>query len=154
MPILDFSWIWTTKLPISLRIPQPGYINGEAADVEVETLIPAFSGVPYIDQLNNIWLWTRHDVVVPIFNNNSVRANAEKAKINVLNSNETAKLKQTLKTNIENALTSARAARKSMEAAEASSMAAKYHSTMQPRNLIWAPSITSITECQKSRRLG
>jgi outer membrane protein len=63
---------------------------------------------------------------VPIFNNNVVRANVEKAKINVLNSNiETDKLKQTLKTNIENALTSAKAARKSMDAAEASSLAAK-----------------------------
>jgi len=112
-----------------LRVPQPGvYINGEAADVEVETLIPtSFSGVSYIDQLNNnIGYGLDMTLVVPIFNNNVVRANVEKAKINVLNSNiETAKLKQTLKTNIENALTSARAARKSMEAAEASSMAAK-----------------------------
>jgi outer membrane protein len=112
-----------------LRVPQPGvYINGEAADVEVETLIPTtYSGVPYIDQLNNnIGYGLDMTLVVPIFNNNVVRANVEKAKINVLNSNiETAKLKQTLKTNIENALTSARAARKSMEAAEASSMAAK-----------------------------
>ncbi|HXR79296.1 MAG TPA: TolC family protein, partial [Saprospiraceae bacterium] len=112
-----------------LRVPQPGvYINGEAADVEVETLIPtSFSGVSYIDQLNNnIGYGLDMTLVVPIFNNNVVRANVEKAKINVLNSNiETAKLKQTLKTNIENALTSARAAHKSMEAAEASSMAAK-----------------------------
>lgn len=38
---------------------------------------------------------------------------------------ETEKLKQTLKTNIQNALTSARAARKSLEGAEAASRAAR-----------------------------
>jgi outer membrane protein len=112
-----------------LRVPQPGvYINGEAADVEVESLIPTtYSTVPYIDQLNNnIGYGLDMTLVVPIFNNNIVRANVEKAKINVLNSNiETNKLKQTLKTNIQNALSSAKAARKSLEAAEASSLAAK-----------------------------
>lgn len=112
-----------------LRVPQPGvYINDEPAKVEYETLVPTSTEkVPYIDQLNNnIGYGLDMTLSVPIFNNNVVRANVEKAKINVLNSNiETDKLKQTLKTNIENALTSAKAARKSMDAAEASSLAAK-----------------------------
>jgi len=112
-----------------IRVPQPGvYINDEPAKLEVETLVPhSYQKIPYIDQLNNnIGYGLDLTLNVPIFNNNIVRANVEKAKINVINSHiETDKLKQTLKTNIENALTSAKAARKSMEAAEASSVAAK-----------------------------
>jgi len=112
-----------------LRIPQPGvYINGEKSQFEVESLVPtSYSKVPYIDQLNNnIGYGLDMTLAVPIFNNNVVRANVEKAKINVLNAGiETDKLKQTLKTNIQNALSSAKAARKSLEAAEASSLAAK-----------------------------
>jgi outer membrane protein len=108
------TWSDLDKRPISyttLRIPQPGiYINGEPADVEQETLFPTnYEKVPYSDQLNNnIGYGLDMTLSVPIFNNNIVRANVEKAKINVVNSNiETDKLKQTLKTNIENALTSA-----------------------------------------------
>ncbi len=126
------TWSGVDQIPGSyttLRIPQKGvYINGELTEVEQETLIPtSFKTVDYIDQLNNnIGYGLDMTLSVPIFNNNIVRANVEKAKINVTNSSiETEKLRQTLKTNIENALTSAKAARKSMEAAEATSHAAK-----------------------------
>ena len=49
----------------------------------------------------------------------------ERAKINVINSSiATEQVKQTLKTNIQNAITSAKAARKSLDAAEISANAA------------------------------
>jgi len=112
-----------------LRIPQPGvYINNEPALFEVESQYPTdYSTVPYIDQLNNnIGYGVGITLSVPVFNNWSAKANVEKAKINVLNASiETDKAKQTLKTNVQNALSTAKAARKSLEAAEASSLAAK-----------------------------
>ena len=112
-----------------LRVQQPGvYINGDPALFEVESEYPtSYSTIPYTDQLNNnIGYGIGISLGVPLFNNNIARANVEKAKINILNSGiETDKLKQTLKTNIQNALSSAKAARKSLDAAEASSLAAK-----------------------------
>src|SRR6185503_18027634 len=63
---------------------------------------------------------------VPIFNNYSSKAAVENAKIEVLNSAiESSLVRQTLKTNVQNAITSARASRKSLMAAEATSQAAK-----------------------------
>ncbi|MEO6132579.1 MAG: TolC family protein, partial [Saprospiraceae bacterium] len=126
------NWSDVEKTPggyVIRRIPETGvYINGVPADFAIENSIPTvFSPIPYGTQLNNnLGYGIGASLSIPIFNNYSGKSTIEKAKINVLNSAiSTDLVKQTLKTNIQNALTSARASKKSLEAAEASSIAAK-----------------------------
>lgn len=110
------------------RVQQPGvYINGDPALFEIDNYIPTgYTPIGYGDQLDqNIGYGWGATLSIPILNNYSGKASVEKAKINVINADiETEKLKQTLKTNIQNALTSARAARKSLDGALAASNAA------------------------------
>lgn len=112
-----------------IRVPQEGvFINGLPAQLEYETQFPnGYRSIPYATQLdNNVGYGFGATLSIPIFNNYANKASVEKAKINVINSAiEADKTKQTLKTNIENALTAAKAARKSLEAAEATLQAAK-----------------------------
>lgn len=114
---------------IITRIPQPGvFINGESALFEVETEIPSdLVAIPYTQQLeNNIGYGIGATLSIPIFNNYSGKASVERAKIGLLNSKiETDLVKQNLKTDVQNAIASARASRKSLEAAEASAVAAR-----------------------------
>ena len=113
----------------TVRVPQNGiYINGDPATFEIENDYPAgFEPTPYGTQLdNNIGYGWGATLSIPILNNYSGQASVERAKINVINSSiQTEQIKQTLKTNIQNALTSAKAARKSLDAAEASASAAR-----------------------------
>ena len=114
---------------IITRVPTPGvFINGESALVEVETEIPtSINTIPYFRQLdNNIGYGIGASLAIPIFNNYSGRAAVEQAKIGILNAKiETDIVKQNLKTDIQNAIASGRASRKSLEAAEASVAAAR-----------------------------
>ena len=114
---------------IITRIQQPGvFINGESALFEVESEIPSdLVAIPYTQQLNNnIGYGIGATLSVPIFNNYSGKASVERAKISLLNSKiETDLVKQNLKTDVQNAIASARASRKSLEAAEASAVAAR-----------------------------
>ena len=114
---------------IITKVPQPGvFINGESVLLEYETEIPSdLVTVPYFTQLdNNLGYGLGASLSVPIFNNYSGRAAVEKAKIAVVNSKiETDLLKQALKTDVQNAIASARASRKSLEAAEAAAVAAR-----------------------------
>lgn len=111
------------------RIPQPGvFVNNIPVDIEFEQQVPTgFRTIPYITQIdNNLGYGVGATLSVPIFNNYGGRAAVEKAKIGVINSNITTDLtKQTLKTNVQNAMASARAARKTLDAAEASLEAAR-----------------------------
>ena len=86
-----------------------------------------FVPISYGSQLNNnIGYGIGATVSVPIFNNYSGKASVENAKIQVLNSKiESDLVKQNLKTDVQNAIASARASRKSLEAAEASAVAAR-----------------------------
>lgn len=129
---LGTNWSDLARQPggfIVTRIPQPGvYINGESAFFEVESEVPSeFNSIPYARQLdNNIGYGIGASLSIPIFNNYSGKASIEQAKIGVVNSKiETELVKQTLKTDIQNAITSARASRKSLEAAQASVEAAR-----------------------------
>jgi outer membrane protein len=129
---LGSNWSDLAKQPgnyINQRIPQQGiYINGDPALFEVESLIPtSFNAIPYGKQLDqNIGYGIGASLSIPIFNNYSGKANIQKAKINVLNASiQTDQIKQTLKTNIQNAIASARASRKSLDGAEASVHAAR-----------------------------
>jgi outer membrane protein len=124
------NWSDLGKEPVYVlqRIQQPGvFINGESALFEVESLVPTDAvSIPYFTQLdNNIGYGFGASLSIPIFNNYSGRASVERAKITALNSKiETDLVRQNLKTDIQNALTSARASRKSLAAAEASAVAA------------------------------
>lgn len=113
---------------IITRIAQPGvFINGESALLEIDTEFPIFETIPYGSQLeNNIGYGVGASLSISIFNNYSGRAAVENAKISLLNSKiESDLVKQNLKTNVQNAIASARAARKSVEAAEAAVAAAR-----------------------------
>lgn len=111
------------------RIPQSGiFINGESALFEIESEIPReLVAIPYGRQLeNNIGYGVGATLSIPIFNNYSARSGVEGAKLNIsLAKIETDLVKQTLKTNVQNAIASARASRKSLQAAEASAVAAR-----------------------------
>jgi outer membrane protein len=129
---LGTNWSNFAKTPTGYsvdRITQPGvYINGDPALFEVDSYTPTgYDPVPYGKQLDqNIGYGWGATLSIPILNNYAFKGNVEKAKINVINADiETEKLKQTLKTNIQNALTSAKAARKSLEGAELAAQAAK-----------------------------
>lgn len=129
---LGTNWSNFAKTPIDYsleRVQQPGvYINGQSALFEYDTYVPTtFEPVSYLDQLDqNIGYGWGASLSIPILNNYAGQASIERAKINVINADiETEQLKQTLKTNVQNALTSALAAKKSLEAAETSSKAAK-----------------------------
>ncbi len=126
------NWSNLAKIPGAYtveRFQQPGvFINGDPAQFEYDNLVPTnFQSIPYSNQLDqNIGYGWGATLSIPILNNYSSQASIEKAKINVINADiETEKIKQTLKTNIQNALTSAKAARKSLEAAEAAAYAAR-----------------------------
>jgi outer membrane protein len=111
------------------RITQPGvFIDGNPALFQVDQIVPTnFADIPYIDQLDqNIGYGWGATLSIPILNNYSAQAQVERAKINVINADiETEQIKQTLKTNIQNALASAKAARKALEGAEVSAQAAQ-----------------------------
>jgi outer membrane protein len=129
---LGSNWSDLAKEPagyIITRIDQPGvFINGVATNFEIESEVPTdLVAIPYATQLdNNIGYGIGASLSIPIFNNYSGKAAVETAKIRALNSKiETELVKQNLKTDIQNAIASARASRKSLEAAEASAAAAR-----------------------------
>lgn len=130
---LGSNWSDLAKEPTGgtslIKIPQSGiFINGESSLFEVETEVPnALRVIPYGKQLdNNIGYGVGASISIPIFNNYAAKASVEQAKIGVANAAiETDKIKQTLKTSVQNALASARASRKSLEGAEASALAAR-----------------------------
>lgn len=112
-----------------VRIPQPGvYINGQNSLFEVESLIPTtISTTPYGNQLsNNLGYGIGATLSIPIFRQYATRGTIERAKLQVIQSQiSSQQIDQTLKTNIQTALTSGRSARKSYEAAQAFADAAK-----------------------------
>lgn len=114
---------------IITRIPQPGvFINGESALLEIESEVPTnLTSIPYLRQLdNNIGYGIGASLSIPIWNNYSGKGAVENAKINFMNAQiQTDLVKQNLKTDVQNALASARASRKSLDAAEASAVAAR-----------------------------
>ncbi len=126
------NWSSLTQAPgsiITQRVTQPGvYINNEPALFQVDQRVPTnYADIPYGKQINNnIGYGVGLSLSVPIYNNYSNRAAIENAKIKILNSSIAEDLvKQTLKTDIENALTAAKASRKSLDAAEATVTAAR-----------------------------
>ena len=104
------------------RVPIPDvYINGELVQYEVEQdVATGVRTTPYGTQLdNNIGYGFSVSLSVPIYNNYSNRASVERARLNTLQERNTEdQLKQSLKTDIQNALASARSAWESLEASQ------------------------------------
>jgi outer membrane protein len=106
----------------SVRIPTPGvYINGEEALFEVEDDIPTgLETTPLFDQFdNNLGYGFTVNLSIPLYNNYNSKAGIERAKLTTtqaqLNDED---IRQTLKTDIQNALAAARAARETLNASE------------------------------------
>ncbi len=138
---LGTNWSNLAKTPNGdfdiFRQQLPGAsINGESALFEFDNYVPAgYNDIDYVTQLDqNLGYGWGASLSIPILNNYAGQASVERAKINVINADiETEKIKQTLKTNIQNALTSAKATKKSLEAAELSAEAARLAMTNADR---------------------
>lgn len=111
------------------RVSQDGvFIDDTPVKFEVLSLVPTgFDRIPYFNQLNNnLGYGAGLSLQVPIFNQYLNRGNIERAKLNARRAELTSQqTRQTLRTDIQGALTSARAARKTLDAAEASAQAAR-----------------------------
>ncbi len=114
---------YSTKSPqfsesdFELGSPIPVVINGNAGSIQ--TFGPVQNGeVSYFEQIgDNLGQSIGLNIRVPIFNNHRAKLAMEQAKINISNTliqNEQAK--QQLKTDIQGAITNAKASRKQMEA--------------------------------------
>jgi outer membrane protein len=111
------------------RVQQPGvFINDEAVKFEAERILPTnYAQVPYLDQLDaNTGYGAGLTLQVPVFNQYANRGNIERAKLEATRAQlNTEQTKQTLRTDISNALTSAKASRKALDAAGATANAAR-----------------------------
>jgi outer membrane protein len=93
--------------------------NNIPTTIGIEQTVPTFEDNPYFSQLNdNLSLGAGVSLSVPIYNNHVNRNNIERAKLNMSNvalTNE--QLKDNLKTNVQQALADARAAKKQLASA-------------------------------------
>ncbi len=129
---LGTNWSNLYKVPTEFdygTVVVPGvFIDGQPDRYSQAYANPTkYKGLAYGKQLDQgLGYGVGATLSIPILNNYSAQARVEQAKINALNSDiETEKIKQTLKTNIQNALANAKAAKKTMEGAEASAYAAR-----------------------------
>lgn len=110
------------------RLSQTAFFNGQPVTFEVETQIPILLGKKaWYDQVNeNFGQSLGMQLSIPIFNNNRNRINMERAKINVMGVDLTnQQAQQQLKTDIQTAIANARAARRSLLAAQAAEEASR-----------------------------
>ncbi len=108
----------------SQLVPTPGvYINGESAQFEVQRdVATGLETIPFLTQYdNNLGYGVSLSLIVPIYNRNTSRAAISQAKLNTMQQQLTdEQIKQTLKSDIQNALAAARAAREALDAAQKS----------------------------------
>lgn len=106
----------------TVRLPTDGvYINNEQVIFEIEDEIPtAIETTPLFDQFdNNLGYGFSVGLQIPIYNNMVGRASVERAKLTTIQQEVTSEqTRQTLKTDIQNALAAARAANEALDAAE------------------------------------
>jgi outer membrane protein len=106
----------------------PGfYVDGTPDRLERDVVTNSFDQTPYGEQLNNnLGYGVSLSLSIPIYNNYRNKANVDRAHLNVLrNQNTDEQIKQQLKTQIQNALSSARAAKESLEASQSALDAAE-----------------------------
>ena len=106
----------------TIRVATPGiFINGEEALFEVEEDFPTgLETTPLFNQFdNNVGYGVQMSLSIPLYNNYSSKAGVERAKLTTVQQqlNEE-QIRQTLKTDIQNALAAARAARESLNASD------------------------------------
>lgn len=103
------------------------FIDDMPVTVGFESFNPNFVNTPYLDQLDqNLSYGFGLGVQIPIYNNYSVKSNIELAKLNTINNSlQIERQKNTLKTNVQQALVDAQAASKSYNAAKKSRDAQK-----------------------------
>jgi len=109
-------------------VPSNVVINGENAILSELRSVPTdISKKPYVSQIDeNLSYGVGVSVNVPIYNNYSARLGIERAKLNILNTeNQNAQLKEQLKTTVQQALADARAAKRRRNATERSVEASK-----------------------------
>ncbi len=118
---------FVSESTISRESIQGIYVDGMADRVEQDVFNNTFSQTPYGDQVNNnLGYGVSLNLSIPIYNNYRNKANVDRAHLNVLRAQNTdEQIKQQLKTEIQNALASARAAKKSLEASQAALDAAE-----------------------------
>ncbi len=122
---VDTRWSSASKVvtgTVSERVPQSSfYLPGatEPLDFEIEVQRPIFADHPYIDQLDqNLGQNIGLSLNVPIYNNGRNQINVERAKVGILNAKLQSDLtKQQLKVDVQNAIANARAAKRSLDAA-------------------------------------
>jgi len=94
--------------------------NNMPTTIGIEQAVPVFEDNPYFSQLNdNLSVGAGINLSVPIYNNHVSKNNIERAKLNIQNvklNNEL--LKDNLKTNVQQALSDARNAKRAFAAAE------------------------------------
>jgi len=102
-------------------------INGEPSVLEQDVPRPVFEKSPYFDQLNNNFGQSFGlSLNIPIFNNLQNRIGVQRARLDVITTEvQNEQVRQQLKTNIQQAIGNARAAKRSYDAAERSVEAAQ-----------------------------
>ena len=96
--------------------------NGQDAVVGFPGTVPVTSKNPYFNQLDeNLGYGFGFNLSVPIYNNYQVKAQIERAKLNVLNTqNQNEQLNQRLRTSVQQALADAQTAKVAYEASQKS----------------------------------
>ncbi len=98
----------------------PAFINGEPSVIAIPSTVPKFGDQAYVDQLDaNFGYGLGVTISIPIYNNLNSRLNVQRAKLNTLSAvNSDQAVRQSLKNNISQAQTEARAAALAYRAAE------------------------------------
>ncbi len=121
---LDTRWSSASKIVTGSeteRIPQSSFFlpgESEPLDFEIEVTNRTFADNPYFDQLDqNLGQNIGLSLNVPIYNNGRNQINVERAKVGILNAKLQSDLtKQQLKVDVQNAIASAKAAKRSLDA--------------------------------------
>lgn len=106
----------------TIRQEQVVFLDDTPVTIGQDVQIPIYEKSTYFDQLNNNFGQSFGlSLNVPIFNRLQNRIGVQRAQVQVLNSEVTnAQVRQQLKTNIQNAIANARAAKQSYQAAQRS----------------------------------
>lgn len=102
-------------------------LNNVPTTIGIEQSVPTFDDSPYFNQLNdNLSVGAGLSLNVPIYNNHVNKNNIERSRLNIANVEMTNNLlRDNLKTNVQQALLDARAAKKQLAAAKKSISAQK-----------------------------
>jgi outer membrane protein len=103
-----------------ITIPQTVIFNGQTVTFQIPQQVPSFEENPYFNQINqNFGQNLGLSLSVPIYNNNRNKISVERARLNLIQQeNNNLQLRQNLKTNVDRAIADAKAARRTLDAAQ------------------------------------